>query len=220
MLPNYEEQYKDLETTLKDLSSQAIQVHKEVLSAFLSKDIEKLNDAVKNVSEYEKKANIHDNDTIKLVARYQPEGQMLRTVVSSLKITNELVRIVAAAKIFTKNATIIIESNFDYSAYSNEITKLYETSIEALELSISDGWSVENAQEIMSEIKAKETVTDEYYQFLQDNMLSSILTKGANAKDVFKVLRIMRKLERVADHAVNISYLVNYTLSGGKLESF
>lgn len=220
MLPNYEEQYKDLGNTLKDLSSEAIKIHKEVLSAFLAKDIEKLNSAVASVAEYDKKANEHDNDTIKLVARFQPEGPTLRTIVASLKVTNELVRVVAAARIFTKNAISIIDSDFDYSTYSSEITKLYETAIDALEISISDSWTKENAQDLMSEIKAKETVTDEYYQFLQDNMLSSILTKGANAKEVFKLLRIMRKLERVADHAVNISYLVDYSLSGGKLESF
>ncbi len=219
MLPNYEEHYKELGSTLKLLSQRAINVHKQVLSSFLNKDAVGLKKAVNEVKDFHTKANEYDNHTIKLVARYQPEGPMLRNVITSLKITNELVRVVAGAKIFSKNATSVIESGFDFSPYNNEIIKLYETSIEALELAL-DGEEIEDIQDYMSEIKAKETITDEYYQFLQDNMLSSILTKGTNTKEVFKVLRIMRKLERVADHAVTISYLVEYAQTGGTLESF
>lgn len=198
---------------------EAIAMHEDVLTSFLKKDTSGFKNITKRVSSLQDMANKHDNEAIKLVAKYQPEGDMLRTIVANLKITNEIVRIGVGAKVFIKNGVEILQTGFNFSPYESEIKSLYKTSIDALKLT-HQAYTKEAHRDFVSTIKAKESITDEYYQFLQDSMISSVLTKGVNAKHVFEVLRMMRKLERLADHALNIAVLTEFAIYGGKLESF
>lgn len=215
MLVKYEEEYQLSKDNIKKLFSQTYQIHKDVLTSFLAKETKSQKILSKQIVEFEHLANKIDNETIKIIAKYQPEGVILRTLATNLKITNELVRIVLGAKTFSKNAQNILQKNFDFAPFNKEIKKLYETSLEALEL-VSANYGVEENESFLSDVKAKETITDEYYQFLQEKMLDSKL----DSKDTFFVLRMMRKLERTADHCVNIAVLIEYANSGGVLETF
>ncbi|AZV46004.1 PhoU family transcriptional regulator [Nautilia sp. PV-1] len=134
-----------------------------------------------------------DNEVIKFLALFHPQGEYLREVVAYLKISSFLAKIKKSTKSFIKK----------YDFEDEKIDALYQnalSTIDTLKLAVK-GDTIEDAY---STIISYEKIADEIYK---DLVLE--VKQKENVDEILKILNIAKKLERISDSAKTIaSYLL------------
>jgi phosphate transport system protein len=130
-----------------------------------------------------------DNEVIKVLALYHPQGEFLRQIVAYLKITSFLVKIKKSVKSFIKK----------YDFQNDKIDALYQnavSSVTTLKLAIKSD-AVEDAY---STIISYEKIADEIYKELVIEIKNM-----DNIEEILKTLNIAKKLERISDNNKTIA---------------
>ncbi|MEO1927215.1 MAG: PhoU domain-containing protein [Nautiliaceae bacterium] len=134
-----------------------------------------------------------DNEVIKFLALFHPQGEYLRETVAYLKVSSFLAKIKKSTKSFIKK----------YNFSNEKIDALYQNAlatISTLKLAVK-GDTIEDAY---STIISYEKIADELYKEL---VLEVKQTE--NIDEILKILNIAKKLERISDSAKTIaSYLL------------
>jgi phosphate transport system protein len=130
-----------------------------------------------------------DNEVIKVLALYHPQGEFLRLVVAYLKITSFLVKIKKSVKSFVKK----------YNFQNDKIDALYQNaiaSVTTLKLAIKSD-AIEDAY---STIISYEKIADDIYKELIID-----IKKMDDIDEILKTLNIAKKLERICDNNKTIA---------------
>jgi phosphate transport system protein len=134
-----------------------------------------------------------DNEVIKFLALFHPQGEFLREVVAYLKISSFFAKIKKSTKAFIKK----------YDFEDEKIDALYQnalSTIDTLKLAVK-GDTIEDAY---SSIISYEKIADEIYKELVIEV-----KQKENIDEILKILNIAKKLERISDSAKTIaSYLL------------
>ncbi len=139
-----------------------------------------------------------DNEVIKTLALYHPQGEFLREAVAYLKTTSFLAKIKKSVKAFIKK----------YDIKNAKIDALYQnalSSITTLKLAIKS----ENIEDAYSTIISYEKIADELYKEL---VLE--IKKSENIEEILKILNIAKKLERISDSAKTIAKYMLFAQEG------
>jgi len=134
-----------------------------------------------------------DNDVIKFLALFHPQGEFLREVVAYLKISSFFAKIKKSTKAFIKK----------YDFQNDKIDALYQnalSTIDTLKLAVK-GDTIEDAY---SSIISYEKIADDIYK----ELVLEVKQKE-NVDEILKILNIAKKLERISDSSKTIaSYLL------------
>ena len=139
-----------------------------------------------------------DNEVIKVIALYHPQGEFLRQTIAYLKISSFLVKIKKSVKSFIKN----------YDFHNAKIEALYQNAlsdITTLKLAIKG----ENIEDAYSSIVSYEKIADELYKELVIEIKSM-----DNIDEILKTLNIAKKLERISDSIKTISKYLLFAKEG------
>ncbi|WP_456470855.1 PhoU domain-containing protein [Caminibacter sp.] len=139
-----------------------------------------------------------DNEIIKVLALYHPQGEFLRLAVAYLKITSFLAKIKKSVKAFIKK----------YNFENEKIDALYQnalSSITTLKLSIKS----DNIEDAYSTIISYEKIADEIYKELVLQM-----KEEENIDMILKTLNIAKKLERISDSVKTIAKYMLFAKEG------
>ncbi|GAB6045247.1 hypothetical protein JCM11957_08450 [Caminibacter profundus] len=139
-----------------------------------------------------------DNEVIKVLALYHPQGEFLREAVAYLKITSFLTKIRKSVKAFIKK--------YDFS--NEKIDALYQnalSSITTLKLAIKS----ETIEDAYSTIISYEKIADEIYKEL---VLQ--IKEMDNIDEILKTLNIAKKLERISDSVKTIAKYMLFAKEG------
>ncbi len=222
MLPKNKEKLQSINQTLVNLSDDVINIHKEILDAFKKKDVNALTSLKKIMKEIPDRANDIDNEVVKALALFEPEAKDLRTIVAVLKITNELNRILVDGKKYVRGMKNQIgNSEFDFNHLDNYIIQLHLAAINSIsyatEALSKDG---EEFDELYRKVMIEESKSDDLLSLIEKEILTK-LSKGTEFLiEYINILSSVRRLERAADHAVNMAKLMYFSKKGGKIESF
>ena len=139
-----------------------------------------------------------DNEIIKVLALYHPQGEFLRETIAYLKITSFLSKIVKSVKNFIKK----------YKNKNDKIEALYQnalSSITTLKLAIKS----ENIEDAYSTIISYEKIADDIYKELVKDIKQS-----ENIDEILKTLNIAKKLERITDSVKTIAKYLLFAKEG------
>ena len=139
-----------------------------------------------------------DNEVIKVLALYHPQGEFLREVVAFLKISSFLAKIKKSVKTFIKKN----------DSHNEKIEALYQNalvSINTLKLAIK-GDAIEDAY---STIISYEKIADELYKELVLD-----IKEKENIDEILKALNIAKKLERISDSVKTIAKYMLFAKEG------
>ncbi len=75
-------------------------------------------------------------------------------------------------------------------------------------------------EDIYRAVMVEESKGDDLHSILEKEILSRIIIEGDLSIEYVRVLRTLRKLERAADHAINIAKLMLYSKEGGAIQSY
>ncbi len=222
MLDRYEEQLEKLKNSLDELGSKIIQAIDNCESGLHTLDTEKCDISRNILASVEQDANNIDQAIVKILALFEPEAVELRELVAFLKITSELVRINDNLKSFSKRMKSHINNEVDFSALQEYSNHLARSSFKAITFSIESlsVTSRDEANELFRKTAVEESKTDDLYSILEKNIMSDLCKNVEKSAESIEVLSTMRKLERMADRAVNITKLMLFARAGGELRQF
>lgn len=215
MLPNFEQKASDIKKDIVTMGEFVLSSFEESLQGIKEENTEHFRAAREgNIKHLTYMADSVDNNIIVALALYAPEAGELRELIAMLKTTNELVRIADASKKFSKGMQEIIETGADISKIKQYIIELHATSIRSIKLVIEcfKNFSLDTYRAIHIE----EEKSDEIFGIIQKEVLNSISADELTATYI-KIIKTLKKHERVTDHCENIARLLHYAKEGGKL---
>jgi len=161
-------------------------------------------------------ANAVDDNIVVSLALYTPEASNLRELIALLKATHEMVRIGDAARSFAVGMKSAMESQLDIKSLKSFILKLHEVSFRSVELVVR-GFK-EFDMDLYRAVKVEEEKSDKIYSVVQEEILKQVCGDETLVPTYIKVISTVKKLERAADHAVNVARLILYAHEGGRFK--
>ena len=161
-----------------------------------------------------------EEESLKLLALYQPVAVDLRFIIAVMKINNDLERVGDLAVNIAERSAFLatqdpIEFPFDLRAMAEKAEAMLSRSIDAL-----INLDVKEAHRIRSEDDQVDAYNREMYARIKEDLLS----QPGNINALLHAVSIGRHLERIADHATNIAeeviYLVEARIVRHKPEVF
>ena len=206
---------KELEKLKKKSLGLCAKVEENVqlaVRAFIEKDA-KLAQQVKDFDlEIDQMEIDVEEECLKILALHQPVAIDLRFIVSTLKINNDLERIGdLAVNIAQQVHFIIAEANkqiiipFDYKKMSIIVKDMLKDSIDSLVQ-----FDVDKARKVCLADDEVDDMHAQMYGLLED----AIKRHPDSVEYIIHFLSVSRSLERIADHATNISEDVIYMING------
>lgn len=222
MLKNYQEKLEQIRNEVSIIVSDLVLANEQTLDGFRDADLQKLDDVKEILKNIDRKSNEIDNNIITIIALFGPEANDLRELIAFLKVTNELVKISDNTKSYAKNIKNHYQSTDELLHVREYALPLHKTALAALKeagrsLAITDA---EELRECYTKVGIEESKTDDLYCILEKNVLSHLCTAEEFSASYINMLSTMRKLEKIADRALNITKLMLYANAGGKLQFY
>ena len=146
-----------------------------------------------------------ERQCLKLLLQQQPVAKDLRMISSVLKMITDLERI--------GDQAVDISEMSKYSKNINlHIKKMAEVAITMLSLSI-DAF-VKSDIELANQAIKKDDVVDSLFLSIRCDIINEMKIKTDDAELALDMLMISKYLERIADHAVNVSEWVIFSITG------
>jgi phosphate transport system protein len=222
MFPPYENKIEMIRTTIMRSLDEIKNASSLSLEAFQNKDETKFNVVKDQLLQLQSHANSIDNEIIKTFALFGPEAQELRTLVSYLKMNNEIVRIGEGVKKYARRMQEHCQGESDFEGLSATIVLLHKSTINAIEHIVRCFEMHENCdmEDMYRKVMVEESQNDDLFSILEKDILKQI-TKGEELSlEYVKVLGTLRKLERCCDRTVNVAKLMLYAQRGGEMKIY
>lgn len=151
---------------------------------------------------------------VELIALYQPVAKDLRRITSTLKIITDLERM---GDYVEDIAEIVI--GMDEKEFVKPLVNLPQMT-KNVQLMIHDSLDsfVNEDMEMAKEVAKKDDEIDGIYEKMYEELLSILITKQSEKKQIIELLLIGRYLERIADHNTNICERIIYMVSGERVQ--
>ena len=152
-----------------------------------------------------------DDEAVRIIARRQPAAIDLRLVIAVMKMVADLERVGDEAKKIAKSALALSEEGQAPRGYvevrhiSNHVLEMLNDALDAFARLDS-----ELALRVMKEDK----IVDEEYKAATRSLLTFMMEDTRNISRCMSVMWVLRALERVGDHACNISEHVIFMVEG------
>lgn len=222
MFPPYEKKIEMVRMTIMKSLDEIKNASILSLEAFQDRDTSKFNAVKEHLLHIQYNANCIDNEIIKTLALFGPEAQELRTLVSYLKMNNEIIRIGEGIKKYAHRMQEHCQSKCNVDELSATIILLHKSAINAIEHIIHCFEMHEKCdmEEMYRKVRIEESQNDDLFAILEIDILKQI-TKGEELSiEYVRVLGTLRKLERYCDRAVNIAKLMFYAQHGGEIKIY
>lgn len=216
MRTEFEQQLKDLNQNLTDMSELCIQSVEEALKAL----IEQEEAPAHQVLEREMKINDLEREisqeAIRLVMRQQPVASDLRFLSASISMNTDLERIGDQAEDISRLVLQMIQTGYEKRELgslvemSRRTNEMIEQSVQAF---ISDD------AELAEQVVDSDDLVDALFVKVRDEIVRDIQEGSYEASTLTDMLMIAKYLERIGDHATNIGEAVYFSITGQKIEA-
>lgn len=219
MLISYKEKLNEIKQEIEDIGVLLIKSNKLLLEAIDGCCIEVFNQAKTHLKNISKKTNNIDNNIIKTLALHSPEARDLRAMVAYLKITNELLRVASNTRTFIKGFGDVC-NEIDIKLIKEYALPMQSSTINALifAMNMLNIECEDEAQESYNNVLVAESKTDDLFELLESNVLQQA-NEIEDFKKYHKIIRSLRKSEKIADRAMSIASLFLYAVNGGDINN-
>lgn len=200
ILHEFEDSLKEIKSSVLKMAAIAAENLENAVTGLLERNEDLCNDAIaedEEVNNYERKI---DKDSMEILLRFNPLASDLRAVVGSMKISTNLERIADQAENIARRArknlkktevpeVHLIKPVYELAAHLlSDAMRAYSDSNTALALTLFD----------------RDTELDKLHKKAIKTLTKAIEDDQDNLKTYLNLIFIVRCLERVGDHAVNI----------------
>ncbi len=212
-----EKYLKEVKDEVREFHNNLVKANEIVLKALEDCDTSEFDDAKKYVNNSTVKADEIDNLIIKILALYTPEARDLRRLVAYLKITGELSRASTNTRSFIKGFLAVCDL-VEKSLITQYLVPLEEATFKCLKLTYEmlDIEDVDELKDKFEEIVVEEHKTDDLYDAIEEELLKNY---EGNYETLNKVLKTVRKMEKIADRTIEVANLLMFYKLGGNLHN-
>ena len=219
MLATFRENLNKIEDKTLKIGEGLIKANELILSALGDCDGEKFNKAKSYIKNISAKTDEIDNAIIKILALYTPEARDLRQVVAYLKITNELSRACANTRSFIRGFTDVC-NDLDVQTINEYALPMQASTVNAIKTTVAmiNIDDTDELQEMYEEVLIEDNKADDLYEMIERNLVEQ--AENANSfKKYHKMLRALRKSEKIASRAIAVANLLVYIKIGGNFHN-
>jgi phosphate transport system protein len=153
-----------------------------------------------------------DEDCSHIIVRRQPTASDLRMVLMMIKTITDLERIGDEAAKIARFSQKSIETDRMWTPRFAEISSMSNLAREMLHMAL-DAFARSDATKVL-EIAQMDQELDEHYQMTIRHLITFMLEDPRTISMSLEVLFIAKAIERIGDHAKNISEYVVYMVKG------
>jgi len=205
--------HKELEKIKKMILSLGAMVEERVRktsTAITNRDAEMSNDIIRSDFEIDEMEVEIEEECLKIMALHQPVAIDLRFLVAVIKINNDLERIADETANIARRIKTIVKDNpadlvFDYEPMTNEVETMLKLSLDAL---------VNMDVDMAFKVVTMDDQVDSYHRQVYQLICEEMQHHTDQMPFLINFYLISRHLERIADHATNISEEVIYLIEG------
>jgi len=209
---HFDVEMNDLKSRLVEMAGLVQQMIKSTIDQLVSRD-EKLSETIFG---YEKEVNIQeiviDDKCLKLIALNQPVGADLRFITSAMRINSDLERMGDEAVNISEMASDLIKYPalkplIDIPKMADIVRRMVEDSIKAFNTN-----DVELAKAVLEQDDEVDDLKDVVFRDLKVYMTES--SDPITIQRAVDLIMVARSIERIGDHATNISEDVIFMVHG------
>ena len=205
--------HKELEKIKKMILSLGAMVEERVrriASAVADRDTTLAEEIIRSDYEIDEMEVEIEEECLKIMALHQPVAIDLRFLVAVIKINNDLERIAdETVNIARRIKTMVKEKPanfaFDYEPMTSEVERMLQISLDAL---------VNMDVDMAFKVVTMDDGVDSIHRHVYDLVCEELKHHPEQMPYLFNFYLISRHLERIADHATNISEEVIYLIEG------
>jgi phosphate transport system protein len=153
-----------------------------------------------------------DEDCSHIIARRQPAARDLRMIMMMVKTITDLERIGDEATKIARTAQRIYEQDRMYKPRFNEIKSMVGLVREMLRTSLDSFARLDVSQTV--EVAKQDEQVDEQFRAAMRQLITFMLEDPRTISMSLEVLFVAKAIERIGDHAKNISEYVVYMVKG------
>ncbi len=159
-----------------------------------------------------------DNQVVAILSLFCPEAADLRTLIAYLKISTELVRVHSNTHSFVKEFNKAFDYEHSDEQMITDLMSLYHNTLEALhhscEMIDADSQAIKS---LFSQVYLKEAQTDQLYRLVEADIFKLAHQSQQHGLSCLDLLKSIRRLEKIADRALNIASLLYFAKLGGTI---
>ena len=154
--------------------------------------------------------NIIQSDCLRMIVEQQPVASDLRTITAALKMITDLERIGDQARDIAE-VTKNLNHKYDFEDIDG-IEKMADATTKIVKESVDS--FINKDLKSAKTIREKDDIVDDLFVELRNKLTKNIEEGHPDAENIVDLIIIIKYLERIADHAVNISEWVIFSIEG------
>ena len=208
--PKYDDELQELSTELIKMGATAAQAIEKAMKAIKDSDKE----LAKEIIEGDRVINDMEKDIehrcLRLILKQQPVARDLRKVSTAIKMVTDIERIGDAASDIAEITIHLDECEFQ--DIKNAVLNMAETA-KNMVVSAIDAYVEENMILALNTIK-QDDIVDECFLSIRRELSKRLIANEHELDVIMDYLMIIKYLERVGDHAVNVCEWVQFYMTG------
>lgn len=208
--PKYDDELQDLSTELIKMGATAAQAIEKAMKAIKDSDKE----LAKEIIEGDRVINDMEKDIehrcLRLILKQQPVARDLRKVSTAIKMVTDIERIGDVASDIAEITIHLDECEFQ--DIKNAVLNMAETA-KNMVVSAIDAYVEENLILALNTIK-QDDIVDECFLSIRRELSKRLIANEHEMDVIMDYLMIIKYLERVGDHAVNVCEWVQFYMTG------
>lgn len=210
MRDKFEEQLRRLNEELIEMGSMIKGAIEKAITALEKQDVKLAKKAIQSDDEINQQEKEIENLCLKLLLQQQPVAGDLRLISSVLKMITDMERIGDHAADISEITILMVKT-----PYIVKLDLIQEMAKETMVMVVESvqAYVEKDIKKAEKVINQDDVVDDLFYQIKTEiiNMISSNPESGEQATDL---LMVAKYLERIGDHATNISEWVIFSITG------
>ena len=206
----YDDELKDLSSALIRMGSTAIDAVTRAMQALKTFD----KALAKEIIEDDANINAMERDIetmcLKLILKQQPVASDLRKISTAIKMITDIERIGDAASDIAEIS--MYHDKCTFPDLQEEVLKMAVSAKEMVASSIEA--YVKGDLELAKQTMDKDDIVDDYFNKIRHELGSNMYKDMMDMDTVIDYLMIVKYLERIGDHAVNICEWVQFYVTG------
>ena len=219
MLPTFKTNLDDIRNKITRIGEDLTSSNELILQALQTCDEDKFNEARNYIKNITSKTDEIDNAIIKVLALFTPEAKDLRQVVAYFKITNELARACSNTRSFIRGFTDVCK-DLDVKEINEYATLMQTSTVKAIHTTIKmiNIDDIDELQEMYEEVLIEENKADDLYEMIERKLVEQ--AENSNTFEKYhRMLRALRKSEKIASRAISVANLLVYIKIGGNIQN-
>lgn len=210
MRSKFDEELNELNIELTEMGELISERVHSAVHALMDHDLETAKFVMENDDDVDDYERLIEKRALKLLLRQQPVACDLRFISSALKMITDMERIgdhaVDIAEIVTTMPENINDESFE------KLRKMSEASMEMLTESLKS--FVTGDLSLVDRVSSHDEMVDHFFVEVRREVIEAIRKDRAQAEYAIDAIMISKYLERIGDHAENISEWVAFSITG------